>query len=87
PEMILLDEVMAGLRPSETDEVVALIRDLRRRGITFLVVEHNMDVIMSISDRVVVIGAGRKVAEGSPEDVVRNPKVVEIYLGEEFEFA
>ncbi len=87
PELILLDEVMAGLRPSEIDGVVALIRDLRRRGITFLVVEHNMDVIMSISDRVVVIGAGRKVAEGSPEDVVRNPKVVEIYLGEEFEFA
>ena len=87
PEMILLDEVMAGLRPSETDEVVALIHDLRQRGITFVVVEHIMDVIMAISDRIVVIGAGRKVAEGRPEEVVRNRKVIEIYLGEEFELA
>jgi len=87
PEMILLDEVMAGLRPSEADEVVALIRDLRQRGITFVVVEHIMDVIMAISDRIVVIGAGRKVAEGRPEEVVRDPHVIEIYLGGEFELA
>jgi branched-chain amino acid transport system ATP-binding protein len=85
--MILLDEVMAGLRPSEADEVVALIRDLRQRGITFVVVEHIMDVIMAISDRIVVIGAGRKVAEGRPEEVVRDPHVIEIYLGGEFELA
>jgi branched-chain amino acid transport system ATP-binding protein len=88
PQMILLDEVMAGLRPSETQDVVRLIRNLRDdHGITFLVVEHNMDVIMGLSDRVVVMSAGQKIIEGSPEQIASAPKVIEIYLGEEFALA
>lgn len=87
PQMILLDEVMAGLRPSETDEVVHLIRGLRESGTTFLVVEHNMNVIMELSDRIVVMATGRKVIEGPPDEVVRDPDVIEIYLGEELEIA
>ena len=69
PQMILLDEVMAGLRPAETQEVVRMIQNLRERGVTFLVVEHNMDVIMSLSDRIVVMGTGRKIIEGAPATV------------------
>lgn len=88
PKMILLDEVMAGLRPSETQEVSQLIHGLRQdHGVTFLVVEHNMDVIMNLSDRIVVMGAGQKIIEGAPEEVIRNAQVVEIYLGEELERA
>ena len=88
PQMILLDEVMAGLTPSETHEVMSRIDSLRsHHDITFLVVEHNMDVIMSLSDRVVVMSAGQKIIEGTPSQVAAAPKVIEIYLGEEFDLA
>ena len=82
PEVLLLDEAMAGLRPTETDEVIELVRRVSQQGVALLLVEHVMKVIMSLADRIVVIHHGEKIAEGEPELVVRDKAVIDAYLGE-----
>lgn len=87
PELLLLDEVMAGLRPTEVDDMIAVIRSLRDRGVTVFVIEHIMRAVMALSDRVVVIQFGQKIAEGTPEAVTRDENVIKAYLGEDYDAA
>ena len=81
PEMLLLDESFAGLNPSEQNELIEIIRKVRANGITIMVIEHHMKVIMSISDRIVVLNYGEKIAEGTPKEIGNNPLVIQAYLG------
>ncbi len=82
PKVLLLDESFAGLNPAELDVSIGIIRKIKERGITIMIIEHHMKVIMAISDRIVVLNYGEKIAEGTPLEIRNNPLVVEAYLGE-----
>jgi branched-chain amino acid transport system ATP-binding protein len=84
PAVVLLDEVMAGLNPTETDEAVELIRKIHAMGFTLIVVEHVMEVIMGISQRIAVFDSGELIVAGPPEQVVRDERVIRAYLGEDY---
>lgn len=84
PELLLLDEPTAGMNPEETQRTMDLIYKIRDEGITILLVEHDMNVVMGISDRIVVLDSGGKIAQGSPKEIQGNEKVIKAYLGEEY---
>jgi branched-chain amino acid transport system ATP-binding protein len=81
PELLFLDEVMAGLTPKETEDMMALVQELNRKGITILVIEHVMKAIMGISDRILVLDQGKLLAQGTPEEISKNERVIGAYLG------
>ena len=84
PELLLLDECMAGLNPHEISDAIELIGKIKKSGITLIVIEHVMKAIMAISDRIVVINHGEKIMEGTPEEVANNQEVIKAYLGEDY---
>ena len=83
PKLLLLDEVMAGLTPKESEEAIALIRKIRDSGVTVLLIEHIMQAVMSLSDRIAVLHHGQKIKEGTPGEVANDERVIAAYLGEE----
>ena len=82
PHLLLLDEVLAGLNPSEVDGMIDMVLNIRERGVTIIMIEHLMKAVMGISDRVIVLDYGIQIAEGTPKEIVSHPKVIEAYLGD-----
>jgi branched-chain amino acid transport system ATP-binding protein len=82
PKLLLLDEVLAGLNPTEVEHMIGVIRAIRKRGVSILMVEHLMRAIMSLSDRILVLNLGRELAQGQPQAVANDPRVIEAYLGD-----
>jgi branched-chain amino acid transport system ATP-binding protein len=87
PKFLLLDEVMAGLTPVEQQKMIELVKKIREGGITLIVIEHTMQIIMTLSDRIVVLCFGEIIAEGPPQAVAQDPNVIKSYLGEKYRFA
>jgi branched-chain amino acid transport system ATP-binding protein len=83
PELLLLDELMAGLNQTEISEAMELVRKIRDRGITIIMIEHVMKAIMNVCDRIIVLNYGKKIAEGTPQEIANSKVVVEVYLGEQ----
>ncbi len=84
PELLLLDEVVAGLNPRETEEIIKVIEAISQQGITVFMIEHVMKAIMTLSRRIIVLHHGEKIAEGTPAEISRDKRVIDAYLGEEY---